>query len=181
MKKIIGLVGETGSGKNAFCRLAREIIPEAVCLRFSDPLTQALEIFIEEIKKEDQQWLGITLRERFGKNVLAEAIKKKVKGLGEEWIIVDGIRVWEEFEMLKGLGAKIVYITADSKKRWQRIAGRGEKKDDIIPYEKFLELEKVETEILIPEMGKKADFRVENNGSKEELAKKIAELINRLK
>lgn len=177
MKKIIGLVGETGSGKDSFCDYIKKNYKNVFCFRFSDPLTEVLKIFFNEVKKEDQQWLGVVLRQRFGNNVLGEAIKKKIQNIEKGIIILNGIRALEEAQMIKNLGGKIIYITADSKLRWQRIRKRGEKKDDLISYKKFLKLEKAKTEILIPKIGKEADFKIKNNGSKKDFYQEIKKLI----
>jgi hypothetical protein len=72
-------------------------------------------LFSDDVKKQDQQWLAIVLRKRFGNNILTEAIKKKIKNIRKGIIIVNGIRAWEEYKMIKKLGGKIIYITADSK------------------------------------------------------------------
>jgi len=180
MKKIIGVVGETGSGKDTFCDYLKKIKRNVFVFRFSQPLTEALSIFFDEVKKEDQQWLAPALRERFGNNILGEAIKKKIKNIKRGIIILNGIRAFEEAKMIKNLGGKIVYITADSKTRWQRIQNRGEKKDDKVSYQKFLKMEKAASEILISEMGRKADFRIENNGSKEDLYRSIKTVLNKI-
>lgn len=178
MEKIIGLVGETGSGKDAFCQYVKKVFKEPVfCFRFSDPLTQVLKIFFDEIKKEDQQWLGIVLRQRFGDDILANALLKKIKGLKKGLIIFNGIRYWEELELLKKLRGKLIYITAEPKIRWQRVRKRGEKKDDFASFEKFLEKEKAKTELLIPKIAQKADFKIENNGSKKDFYQKLKEVL----
>jgi len=178
MRKIIGLVGETGSGKDTFCQYLKKISKEPVFyFRFSDPLLETLKIFVNEIKKEDQQWLGKILRRRFGDNVLAKAISKRIKNIKRGIVILNGIRYWEEYEMIKKLGGKIFYITVGPKLRWQRLRKRGEKKDDFSSFRKFLEREKARTEILIPEIGKKADFKIENNGSIVAFYKEIQKII----
>ena len=180
MKKIVGLVGETGSGKDTSCDYFKKNYKNVFCFRFSNPLSDVLRIFFDEIKKEDQQWLAPILRERFGNNILGKAIKKKIKSIKKGIIILNGVRMWEEYKMIKSLRGKIIYITADSKIRWQRISKRGEKKDDKIPYQKFLKMEKAETEILIPKIGKKADFKIENNGSKQNLNQEIRQIVNKI-
>ena len=103
-----------------------------------------------------------------------------ISKIKEGIIIVNGIRVWEEVEMIKEVKGKIVYITADSEVRWERIQSRGEKIDDVLSYERFLELEANRTEVLIPDIGKKADFEIENNSSEEEFQKKTKEIMKKI-
>ncbi len=180
-KNIIGLVGETGAGKDTFCRYAEKKFKKPVfCFRFSDPLSEVLRNFFDKIKKEDQQWLAIALRKRFGNNILGQAIYKKIKEIKKGTIILDGMRCWEEYRMIRKMKGKIVYITADQKTRWQRVKKRGEKEDDKASFKKFLEKEKVKTEVLIPLMSKKADFKIKNNGSKKSLSEKIAKIAKEL-
>lgn len=177
MVKIIGLVGETGSGKDTFCEYLKENFKDIFVFRFSQPLTEALSIFFDKVKKEDQQWLANHLRKKFGNNILGKAIKKKIKNIKKGIVILNGIRVWEEYKMIKRIGGKIIYITADSRLRWQRIRKRGEKKDDKVSYQKFLKMEKVKTEISIPKIGKQANFKIENNGSLKDFYKNIKMIL----
>jgi len=173
-KNIVGLVGETGSGKDTFCQYIKKISKKPVFyFRFSTPLTEALNIFLNEIKKEDQQWLGIMLRQRFGNNILGKAIVKKIKSITKGIVILNGIRYWEEYKTIKKLGGEVIYITAEQKLRWQRLRTRGEKKDDRVSFKKFLELERAKTELAIPRIGKKADFEIENNGTKQDFYQNV--------
>jgi dephospho-CoA kinase len=180
MKKIIGLIGETGSGKDTVCEFIKKKYPDVFVMRFSDPLREALAIFLDEKRKEDQQWLAIVLRKRFGGDILWLALRKKIKNIKEGVVILNGIRFTDEFYGIKKMGGKIVYITASSKTRWQRVKDRGEKKDDDVSYKKFLHIEKAATEVLIPKMGKRADFIIDNNGSLKEFYDKIKEFSKRL-
>lgn len=181
-KIIIGLIGETGSGKDTFCERVKKTVKEPVfCFRFSDTLSEILMILFGEIKKADQQWLGKVLREKYGNDILAKAMARKIKNIEQGFIILNGIRYWEEFEMLKKLGGENLYITADPKIRWERINKRGEKADDLSSFDKFLEKEKAKTEILIPEIGKKADFLIENNRTIKDFYKKVDAIIKDIK
>ncbi len=177
MKKIIGVVGETGAGKDTFCNIASENLSSVVCLRFSQALSDALGIFFDEIKKEDQQWMASILRDRFGEDILMKGVAKKIERAAEEVILVNGIRVKEEFQFIKNIGGDVVYITADKKKRWERIQERGEKKDDKSSYEDFLKIDMQRPEQQIKEIGAMADIKIENNGSLEELKEKIKEIL----
>lgn len=177
MKKLVGLLGQTGAGKDTFCDYVRKNCKGVFCFRFSDPLSETLKIYFDGVKKEDQQWLATVLRERFGNNILGEAIAKKIRNIRSGLVLVNGLRVPEEFNLIKKLGGKIIYISAPPKIRWERVRMRGEKKDDVVSYKKFLEMEKAETEIHISKMAKKADFIINNGGTKQQLHRQIKILL----
>lgn len=179
-KKIIGLVGEMGSGKDTFCQYVKENYPNVFVLKFSDALTEVLKIFFDSVKREDQQWLGLVLREKFGKDILARALVKKAKSIDEGVVVLNGVRKESELGAIKEIGGKIVYVTAEQKKRWERVKIRKEKADDDVPYEKFLEMHKAEAELQIPSIGEGADFKLENNGSKESFYQEIKKLMELL-
>jgi dephospho-CoA kinase len=176
---IIGIAGETGSGKNTFCQKIKEEIILVETVSSSIVLREALRNFIldNDITKEDLQWMALVLFERFGKDVLSKAIKKRLLESKAKIVLFDGVRMWADYEMLREIGAKVVYVTADSKIRWERVQSRGEKKDDKSTYEEFLKREKAGTETSIPEIGEKADFRIDNNGSLEEFYAKMEKFL----
>lgn len=180
MKKLIGLTGEIGSGKDTFCEYVKKKYPNVFVFRFSDALTEILKIFFDSVKREDQQWLGEKLRDRFGKDVLLKALIKKANGIAKGIIILNGVRKEGEAKTIRENNGKIIYITADEKIRWERVKIRKEKSDDDVPFEKFVEMGKAEAELQIPEVGKIADFKIKNNDSKElfkQEAKKIIDII----
>lgn len=176
-KILIGLTGEMGSGKDTFCEYLKNNYKNVMFFRFSDALTETLKIFFDEVKREDQQWLGFVLRERFGKDILVRALIKKANSINKGIIILNGVRKEGEAKIIKEAGGKIIYITADQKLRWERVCVRKEKADDDVPFEKFLEMGKAEAEVNIPEIGKSADFKIENDGTKEEFNKEVKRVI----
>ena len=97
MKKIIGLIGEMGSGKDTFSEYLKEINENVFVLRFSDALTEVLKIFFSEVKREDQQWLSSGLRERFGQDILIKALIKKIEKIENGFIILNGVRRPDDF------------------------------------------------------------------------------------
>jgi len=183
MKKIvIGLVGEMGAGKDTIIEHIKENFKDVVSLKFSTPLNETLKIFFDEIKREDQQWLVNGLRERFGQDILARAIAKKIRSIDGGIILLNGIRVWDDYDVIKEIeGAHIIYVTANDKIRWERMSKRGEKADDKCTWEEFLKKHKNATEISIAKIGEKADFKIENNGTLKELYEKTDKLIEKLK
>ncbi len=176
MSRLIGVVGMPGAGKDTFCDYFSDVKNSVEILKFSDPLSEILRIFFDEVKREDQQWLVNNLRERFGKDILAKAIEKKVKSSESDYILLNGVRLWEDFEMVKRLGGEMVYIKTDAEKRWKRLKKRGEKKDDDVSFEKFLKLDNGRTEKNIREIGKGSDVTIENNGSLDEFKDKIVDI-----
>lgn len=158
---IIGLIGEPGSGKDTVADYIQEKYG-AKLLSFSGILNEVLNIFFDVVSREDQQWLSYSLRTKFGKDIFEKAIKKRI--VAEDKIaIINGIRLRENYDFIRSFPKNyLIYVTADPKLRWERMLSRGEKTSDKVSFEKFLELEKLETEIQIPEIGAKADFTIRN-------------------
>jgi dephospho-CoA kinase len=177
-KILLGLTGEIGSGKDTFCNYLKENYKNVVVFRFSDALSDVIKMFFDSVKREDQQWLGALLKEKFGSDILVRALIKKANAVGEGIVILNGIRAEGEEKKIKENGGKIIYITADQKIRWERVKIRGEKADDNVPYEKFLEMAKASAELQIQGIGQRADFKIENNGSKESFHQEIKKVID---
>lgn len=172
-----------GSGKDTAADYLRDS-RGARLFRFQDPLREALEIFFGEGKVARVQmiWLSNNIRGKYGNQVIADALRRRINNISEGMVVLNGMRIKEDFEFLKSFpNSYVVYVTLDSKTRWQRTSGRGEKSDDAVSFEKFLEMEKAETEVQIPNIGKKADFRLENKSTKDELGRKIEEIMGQIK
>jgi dephospho-CoA kinase len=177
MKRIVvGLVGESGSGKDTIAKYLAEKY-DAKLMRFADPIKETLSIYFEQSSREDQQWLALEFRKRFGNDILSRAIRKKIDNTSG-LVVVNGLRFWEDYDFIKSFSpGYVIYTTADQKLRWERTSGRGEKADDDITLEKFQELERVKTEVHIPEIGAKADFKIVNEKDLEFLLKSADEIM----
>ncbi len=179
-KKIIAVVGKTGSGKDTFCDLLEKNFNSFLSFRFSDPLSTTLGLFFDKIKKEDQQWLASSLRDRFGEDILMRAVSKRLERATEDIIVINGIRVREELELIKKQGGVVVCIALDTKTRWERVVKRNERGDDNVSYEKFLEIDKGRTEQQIEELSKIADIIVDNSGSIEKLEEECKKIVSKI-
>lgn len=186
MTLVIGLVGEKGSGKQTFVNFFKQIasaLPrndkgEALNIsqvRFSDILAQTLLIWDIPTTRANLQKLSITMNETFGEKTLAHAAEFNIATDSADIIILDGVRRNSEAQIVKKQSNSIlIYITADQKLRFQRLKNRSEKVGETgLSYEQFMIEEKVKTETEIPKLGKKADIKIENNGSLEEFKEKI--------
>jgi dephospho-CoA kinase len=179
-KIIIGITGEIGSGKDTFCEYVKKNYPNVFTVRFSDPLKDILKMFFEDIKREDQQWLGSALKEKFGGDILIKALARKINTIETGLIILNGVRAQGEAKTIKDIGGKILYVTAAQLTRWERVRTREEKADDNVPFGKFQEMEIASAELPIPSIGQAADFKIDNNGTKEEFYEKIKKLIDKI-
>ena len=182
MKKIIiGLVGETGSGKDTVAKYLKEK-QGATLMRFKDPMEETLSIFFEKPSKEDYQWFFNSLHERFGEDILCKGLKKKIDASEAELIVVNGLRMPCDYDFIKSYSdAFTLYVTADQKIRWQRVSVRGEKSDDDISFEKFQELDSHDTEIHIPEIGAKADYTIKNEQDLEYLLEETDKFLAKVR
>jgi len=173
---IIGLVGEKLAGKDTVMNYLADKY-NAGTFRFSHILDAVLEDLDLPISRENEITLGMSIRKTFGEHVLVNALYDRVQKSLSSFNVVNGIRM-DELEIVKSWGAKIIYITAPAEIRFQRYLARKEKADDaVMTLEQFIEHDKGPTELLIPQLGAKADFKVENTGTLEELHQKIDEVV----
>ena len=168
-KTIIGLVGETGSGKDTVEHYLRRKY-NAQPLRFSRPLKKALHFFFDQPSKVDQAWFFDVLRDRFGAHILHEGVRRYIDR-NDGLMCVNGLRMIEDDEFIRSFeNSYIFYVTADQNLRWERTRHRGEKSDDDQSFEKFQEFEATtDTEKAIPVIGAKADFTFDNTRSLDDL------------
>lgn len=177
MKKVIGLVGEKGSGKQTFVNFLKEILPDKNIrqVRFSDILAQTLLIWDIPNTRSNLQKLSLSMEETFGQSSLANAAKFSIEGDSADVVIFDGIRRQTELDLVKNMPESIlIYITAEQRLRYERLKLRSEKVGEVgLTYEQFLEEEKSKAEKNIPSLGKKANLKIENNGTLDKFREKV--------
>jgi len=177
---IIGLVGEKLAGKDVIANYLVDRY-EASHFRFTHILDAILEELNLPVSRKNEIDLGLGLRKVFGEHVLVNALEKRVKEAWTKIIVVNGIRM-DEMEVVKGWGAKTIYVTAPIQTRFERYNHRHEKTDDAqMDMEQFRRQEDGPTEVRIPELGGKADFKIDNTGSLEELYRKVDGIYKKLK
>ncbi|MDO8618750.1 MAG: hypothetical protein Q7R49_02265 [Candidatus Daviesbacteria bacterium] len=182
MKKVIGLVGEKGSGKQTFVNFLKDIATDLKIsqVRFSDILAQTLLIWDLPVTRSNLQKLSIAMNDTFGEKTLAHAAEFNIATDTADVIILDGARQKEQIEMIKAqIGSVLIYITAERDLRYKRLKKRSEKVGETgLSFEQFMKEEEVKTETEIPKLGKKAEIKIENNGTLQDFKEKIQAFYN---
>lgn len=179
-KIVIGLVGETGGGKDTVGDYLKRKY-NVHDLRFSLPLKKALKFFFESPKKSDQAWLYQAFKERFGEDILHVGIRRFIDQ-HDGVMCINGLRMPKDYDFVKSFkNGYIIYITANQKLRWQRAYCRGEKADDKQCFEDFQSFEvNAETEKAVPEIGAKADFTIQNETSMDHLLGEVDKIMEEI-
>jgi dephospho-CoA kinase len=183
-KIVIGLIGEKGSGKGT---ASDHLIEKYGAIHYgtSKILRRTLEDIHVPITRENLAKLALVLKEGYGPSIIIDSLIQDMEKNGSDIIIADGIRMHgdvEPFRKKYGRNFFLVYVTADLKLRYERTKlrkqndGEGE-----ATFEQFLEEEGKLTEVSIHEIGRQADFKLNNNGTADELKKQVDEMMEKIK
>jgi dephospho-CoA kinase len=182
-KVVIGLIGEKGSGKGT---VSNYLIKKYGAIHYgtSKILRRTLEDLHLTVTRDNLIKLALVLKEGYGPSVIIDSLITDMENNGSDIIIADGIRMHGDVEPFKkkyGKNFYLVYVTADIRSRYERTKARKEKAgEDQTTFQQFLEEEAKLTEISIHEIGKQADFKLNNDGTAEELKKQVDEMIKEI-
>lgn len=182
---IIGITGTLGAGKGA--------VVDCLCKNHGFKHMSARKYLTREVaarglplNRDSLTEVANDLRAKRGPSFIIEELYKEAERAGGNTII-ESIRTLGEVEFLKNKkDFYLLAIDADIKTRYQRIADRGSETDNI-SFEKFLLDEKREIDSQDPTKGniagcmKLADFKIQNDGTLEELERKIEEFLEKIK
>ncbi len=118
-----------------------------------------------ELNDENLGMLMKNLRYEHGNGIIAKLILQKIKKLDDfnKFVVIDGVRSYEEFKILKDLDfVKLLAIHASSDTRYNHIKLR-DRSDSPSSYEKFLQRDKREIDIGICEAIALSDEVISNN------------------
>lgn len=181
-KTIIGFVGQIASGKD----VCKKYIMEkhgASGHRYSTMLRDILNRLYLPMTRENIQNLSTDLRSRFGEDTMARVIAEDIKNDQHEIVIVEGIRRLADIVSLKDFpNFYLISLEAETQIRYERLVKRNENAGDSEKtYQQFLTDEKKETELQIPEVMAIAKYRIDNNGSFDDLYAQIDKIITDIK
>ncbi len=177
---IIGLVGRKGSGKGTVAKILKEH-SGATVFRFSDPLRDILTRLHLPIDREHLVATSEILRHRFGEDVLERTLLTDMKKIDADVIVLDGIRRVEELTALtENTRFHLIAINAPIAVRYARSTNRGENHgEQEMTFEAFEKTETASTEMTIAAVEERAEQRIENNGTYEELVQNVVALMER--
>ncbi|MFA7314878.1 MAG: AAA family ATPase [Candidatus Magasanikbacteria bacterium] len=177
-KIILGFVGDLAAGKGTVAKYLQEKY-HCNTYRFSTMLRDILNRIYVENSRENLQLISKVIRENFGQDVMSAVIAKDVENDQNELVVVDGIRRPTDITYLQNLkGFHLIYVTADVKIRFERLVTRQENPDEKNKtFEQFLQDEKAEADMLIKELGSKAEKTINNDSTLEKLYNKIENIL----
>ncbi|MEK7640854.1 MAG: hypothetical protein AAB389_02560 [Patescibacteria group bacterium] len=179
-KMVIGLVGEQGAGKEemwkAICKVSRENEIYSYARYSTSVFLRKMLDNLDIIDNRDNITKLVGFLEATGGE--GDAMRRMLKSVRTEkpaLRVIDSIRMLPDETALRAETNNILlYVTADPKIRFNRVRKRGEKPGEKdLTWEKFLEQGISLTEKHVPEIGSRADWKIENEGTLEELEEKV--------
>jgi dephospho-CoA kinase len=174
--RLIGLTGTNGAGKGEVAvYLARK---GYAYFSLSDEIREELRKKGKEITRDSLIALGNSLRQRYGADILARRVAKKVKGKA----VIDSIRNPHEAAYLRRRGEFVlVAVDAPIELRYKRVKRRG-RLESAATLEDFVAKEKKEmaggkAEQQLSRVMARADFVIFNDGSLTSLHRKIETVL----
>ncbi len=166
--KVIGIIGSKIAGKGT----AAEYLVgnyHAKHLAHSDILYDILAMLHLPSSRDNAIKLS-ALRETFGQDVLINALNANIAKLDAPIAVITGIRFDNELKNIRSYPDNtILYITAPPDIRHQRQIQRAVRADDkTMTFGEFIDLEQRNTEVGIVELGKQADYTIDNSGTMKE-------------
>jgi len=184
MKIIIGFIGKLSSGKGTACTYLSEKYGSKTVM-FSQSLRDVLDRVYLPQTRENMQKLSQVLRENFSQDILANVVAEDAKKAEAEVVAIDGVRRPKDLGYLRQMdNFFLVSIEADQKTRYERMLTRGQNPGESaseLTFEQFQKNESAEAESLIDEVAKEAKFKINNDGTKEDLYKQIEDIIKQAK
>ena len=181
---IIGLTGKNASGKGEVASYLKT--KGFVYHSLSDVIREEATKRGLGHSRDNLINLGNELRQKYGPAHLAQQINKKIKQQSKKNFVIDSIRSpYEAKELIKNKGFTLVGVDAPTELRFERLLGRN-RLGDAKTLEEFKQQEqrenlKSDTNQQLDATFGMANKIILNNGSLEELHKKIYNLLKELK
>lgn len=177
--KVIGAVGQIGSGKDTVVRY--------ISNRCSMPTISIGDIAREIAKneglratRENLQRITEKFYEKHGRTYFVEETVNRIRRTNHDKILITGIRAPTDVATLRKCFRDdfiLICVMANQKKRFQRLLHRKEPRDPAT-WQEFLEQDRTEEKIFqITSACELADCKIDNNGTAKELFERVDGII----
>ncbi|MEM1582017.1 MAG: AAA family ATPase [Candidatus Bathyarchaeia archaeon] len=176
---VIGITGMPGAGKDTVKEIVREYGFPVVVM--GDEIRDEAARRKIEPTPENLGKIMLQIRAEEGPEVLAKRCIPKIRALGAQVVVVDGLRSPHEVREFKKEFSrfKVIAIHASPKTRFKRLLRRG-RSDDPKDWETFYMRDQRELSVGIGEVIATADYMIVNEGPMERLKLEIKRTIKRV-
>lgn len=186
-KKAFGLTGFICSGKGVAARVIQRTL-KATRFSLGDEVRAVIRARGERVTRERLQETSHAFRKRFGQEIWAKRVIKRINKSRTRFFVVDDFRNLSEVKEFKkafGKNFVLIAVTAPLRTRFKHAVARareGEKKS----FREFKEVDAREHAgggfgFEIDSCIKCADYKVSNNSSRAAFEEKMAALIKKIK
>ena len=181
---LIGITGTDGGGKGT---VVDYLVTHKGFVHYSARAlwVEMLRARGEEITRAHMRLIANAMRAQHGNDFLVTYYLKKRAEEGVENVIIESIRAVAEAETLKAHGGILLAVDADQKVRYARVQER-KSETDRVTLEEFVAHEELEAQDPDPHGMQKlvvierADYRLMNNGTREDLYTQIEDILTSL-
>ncbi|MDR0604754.1 MAG: AAA family ATPase [Bacteroidales bacterium] len=179
MKKIIAIVGMSGSGKSEATSFFKNNFNFDI-FYFGGIILKEIEKRGLEINNENEKKVREDLRSEFGNDILAKIASNAIDA-SKASIVLDGLYSFTEYKILKELFLEnfiVIAIHSDKELRYKRLSQRRYRplNKDEVDRRDYMEIENIEKggPIVI------ADYHILNNGEIEVFKENLARLLDKI-
>lgn len=178
--KIIGVIGQNGSGKDEVLKYLRAKY-NVPFLSTGDMVREIATQQGKELTRENLQEISERYFREYGKGCFVKLAAEKIQRNSRQIEGISGIRSMEDVEVMRSLlGKDFVLINVnitDPQVRYQRMHNRGEGRDPE-NYEQFLRQDKAEEALFhIQSAAAYATYSIPNDGTIDDLHKEVDKLV----
>lgn len=181
-KKIIGLLGQIGSGKG----VARDYLVDKYGyeeITMGDLVREETKKRGLELTRDNLDIVTKDVTDKYGDDFWSKRVVEIIKNSDKEKFVIDGVRRPLEIDTItKNFpdAAKFVLVDVDSKIRFERMKKRA-RPGFPETYEEFLKHSERQDKLFnVNESFKRVNYTLDNNGTLEDLHKQIDELLKKI-
>lgn len=181
-KTVLAIVGPMAAGKGTFIEILKKKGFESSST--SDRIREEIIRRGLQITRNSLTEVANDLRSQFGNDILSKRTAEYLGNAKSDYFVIDSIRNPKEIEFFKSqYDMKVVAITADQKIRYERFIER-KTNSEPMSFEQFCDIDNKELHgdggshsQRVEDCMKMADKTLENNGSVEDLEKRVDEML----